>query len=158
MTLAQQLYDRGISSNYTHNTFDPEGNNVIDPFKTENDIVIWKEDIPTNGNQTNNRIRIDPERGIYPFGFAEAHEITHFLLMSYGFTIQTPNDIENNDHNLGGFMTPGTQVVDQYSNTLRSEGVDFKLSPAAAEKIITGVPRVDDKIIQSYTPSLKGRY
>jgi hypothetical protein len=52
----------------------------------------------------------------------------------------------DNDHSLGGFMQYGTVTKDDQGNIQKVEGVSEDFSPAAAEKVIQGVPRVEDKV------------
>lgn len=105
---------------------------------------MWKERISAEGRNSLNKIQINPSRGIYDFGHAESHELTHFLLISTGFTIETPNAVD--DHSLGGWMQYGTRHTDGYGNTTKVEGVDFNFSQDAFDQIIKSVPRIDDKV------------
>ncbi|HHB52001.1 MAG TPA: hypothetical protein ENK75_02995 [Saprospiraceae bacterium] len=142
--LSKTVKGNRTETNYTENTFDTKGNAITKPFNSYTDVVMWKERIKgANGKQSSTSIRIHPNRGIYDFGHAESHELTHFLLMSIGFTTQTPNSVD--DHSLGGWMQYGTKYVDEYGKTTKIEGVDFNLSQDAFDQIIKSVPRIDDK-------------
>ncbi|MFN4233855.1 MAG: RHS repeat domain-containing protein [Bacteroidia bacterium] len=142
--LARSLKSNRTPTNYSVNTWDTEGNAIVKPYESFTDVVMWKQNISANGQQSLNTIKINPDRGIYGFGHAESHELTHFLLMSTGHTIQTPNAID--DHSLGGWMQYGTRHTDGYGNTTKIEGVDFNFSQDAFKQILQSVPRVDDKV------------
>ena len=142
--LARSLRSNRTPTNYSVNTWDTEGNAIVKPYESFTDVIMWKQNISANGQQSLNTIKINPDRGIYGFGHAESHELTHFLLMSTGHTIQTPNAID--DHSLGGWMQYGTLHIDGYGNTTKIEGVDFNFSQDAFKQILQSVPRVDDKV------------
>ena len=142
--LSRSLKSNRTPTNYSVNTWDTEGNAIVKPFESYKDVVMWKENINTQGRWSLNTIRINPTRGIYDFGHAESHELTHFMLMSTGHTIQTPNAID--DHSLGGWMQYGTRHTDGYGNTIKIEGLDFNFSQDAFKQILQSVPRVDDKV------------
>ena len=45
-------------------------------------------------------------------------------------------------------MQYGTKTVDQTGKTIKVEGVDFNFSKKASDKVIEGVPRLDDKVVE----------
>lgn len=157
LELSKELYKNKTETRYTRTINSDEGEVKIQ-YATCADIVMWKESLKGQGNHSLNRITIDVDRDIYPFGFSESHEITHFFLMGYGHLDQTPNDIPNDDHSLGGWMNYGTKHIDTNGNTIKIEGVNFQLSEKASEAIIRGVPRIEDNVIETYVPKLKGVY
>ncbi|MCX8080122.1 MAG: hypothetical protein N3F09_02675 [Bacteroidia bacterium] len=142
--LARTLKSKRTPTNYSETTWDTEGNAIVKPHESFTDVVMWKENISVAGRHFLNTIRINPKRGIYDFGHAECHELTHFLLMSTGRTTQTPNAID--DHSLGGWMQYGKRHTDGNGNTIMVEGVDFNFSQDAFKQILQSVPRVDDKV------------
>lgn len=141
--LAKTLKSNKTPTNYSQNTFDNEGNAVVKPYESFTDLVMWKEKINANGRTSLNKIQINPSRGIYDFGHAESHELTHFLLLSTGYTLETPKAVDQ--HSLGGWMQYGTHHIDAYGKTIKIEDVDFNFSQDAFNQILQSVPRVNDK-------------
>lgn len=78
-----ELFNEKVPTLYTKNIV---GGN----FETRKGVAMWKKKINPRGLQFQSSIRINPDRGPYPFGYAESHEIAHFLLMGEGFTTQVP--------------------------------------------------------------------
>jgi RHS repeat-associated protein len=144
LDLAGSMQNDRTPTNYTENTIDAEGNDIIAPYGTLTDVVMWQKRISPNGSTSLNRIMINPDRGIYSFGHTESHELTHFLLSVAGFTLQSP-DNSIDDHSLGGWMQYGTHTIDENGETIKVEGVDFSFSKAAFDRIILSVPRIEDK-------------
>lgn len=144
LDLAGSMQNDRTPTNYSENTIDAEGKDIIAPYGTLTDVVMWQKRISSNGSQSLNRFLINPERGIYDFGHAECHELTHFLLLAAGITIESP-DNSIDDHSLGGWMKYGTQTIDDSGETIKVEGVDFSFSKATFDRIIQAVPRIEDK-------------
>ena len=138
--IQKNIRESAIETNYA-------GKDLGECFRSMPGVTMLKdakiEELGVLIGRTN--IKINPDRQGVDFGYAEAHELGHFLLSPFGVTEETPNEID--DHSLGGFMPRPTFVKDSFTGrTIEIQNKDFRLSEDAAQKIIQAVPRVNDRI------------
>ncbi|MDB5137943.1 MAG: hypothetical protein JWP37_4546, partial [Mucilaginibacter sp.] len=121
------------------------------PFKvyTRTDLVLFKDPaLKDKGLNQGTKARINPARGVYQFGHAEVHEISHFLLSAAGTTTRSPNKIE--DHKLGGWMRLAFTVVDQESGeVLETTRPLFQMTQTLRETLMKAIPRISTPIPSS---------
>jgi RHS repeat-associated protein len=131
-----------------------ETNITCNPMETYRGVVMDKtapsSDPTTSGNTTFARVKINPNRGHYPFGFAEVHELGHYFFETAGYNYLSPNELTNGGHNLtkrkpiGGFMQ---YLVVNKTETGEIDHIDgpwFDFTKNIADLIIKSVPRVED--------------
>jgi RHS repeat-associated protein len=147
---AREIRSETIKTNYHSPSFSDDGKPIVIPYNSITGVVLWNDPtIGAVGKQVLNTIRINPNQTTYETGHPECHELSHFLLILYGYSTETPNNIPNDDHSLGGWMKYATKARDP--NTGNSYFIDppeFEFSQDNSDAIIKGVPRVNDEIIE----------